>query len=528
MSMRRTPALGVLLAVMFVAAGCGRNTDAVSTALTSLVSKPLPAAVSGVWPDVQAFYTAREQQPAWVDDDGPTANARAALDVLRRGREHGLAPADYQEPGLASTAAALEEKQGDDNSDRPRLLAEFDVRLTSALLALGRDVALGRGSHRTRKPASQRTAPDVAASLAGASGGDLDGWLDTLRPTHREYAALQRGLADLFAQADRGGWPAVPKATLKHGQSHDAVTALRQRLAATGELAEAHAAGTVFDDTVVAALAAFQTRHGLDPNGVLDADTLAALNVPVETRIRQVERNLDRWRALPDELGARHFLVNIPEFHLYAREQGRDVLDMKVVVGTPANRTPVFSDQMETVVFSPYWNIPDSIVVGETAPAIAKDSAYMQRNQIEILRRAGGDVSRVDPNDVNWDDPEELKQLAFRQRPGAQNALGHVKFLFPNEHNVYLHDTPADSLFAREGRAFSHGCVRVEQPEVLARYVLRDAADWDAEKIRTAMHAGVEKHVKLTAPIPVHLVYFTAMPGPDDRLRFFRDIYGLD
>jgi murein L,D-transpeptidase YcbB/YkuD len=231
---------------------------------------------------------------------------------------------------------------------------------------------------------------------------------------------------------------------------------------------------------------------------------------------------------MPDDLGARHFIVNIPFYHVTARENGKAVKDIRVVVGKPANKTPIFSAEMETVVFSPYWNIPDSIVEGETAPAMAKDPRYLARNNMEILRVGAGGATVVNPSDVNWDDPQELKQLAFRQRPGPGNALGHVKFLFPNPYNVYLHDTPADRLFERPGRAFSHGCIRVEEPEALAKYVLRDDPTWTEPRILAAMHSGDEQHVKLKAPIPVHIVYFTAWVDDRGGLHFQPDIYGYD
>jgi murein L,D-transpeptidase YcbB/YkuD len=183
--------------------------------------------------------------------------------------------------------------------------------------------------------------------------------------------------------------------------------------------------------------------------------------------------------------------VNIPSFHLEAREGNATVLDMKVVVGTPDHKTPIFSNMMTTTVFSPYWNVPDSIVEGETAPAAARDPGFLRRNNIEILHRSKSGSTAVDPSTVNWDDPEALKALAFRQKPGAKNALGHVKFLFPNPYDVYLHDTPADALFAQPGRAFSHGCVRVEQPEALAQWVLKDMPEWTPEKIVEAMLASI-------------------------------------
>jgi murein L,D-transpeptidase YcbB/YkuD len=276
------------------------------------------------------------------------------------------------------------------------------------------------------------------------------------------------------------------------------------------------------------AVRAFQDLHSLKSTGVVDAATLAALNVPIDDRIGQIEMNLERWRWMPDDFGRRHLMVNVPYFHVVAREDGKPVMDIRVVVGTPANRTPIFSAPMKTIVFSPYWHIPDSIVEGETAPAVARDPSYLARNNIEILDVSGGEPTSVDHSRVDWDDAEQLRRLAFRQRPGPGNALGHVKFLFPNPFNVYLHDTPADKLFARAGRAFSHGCVRVEEPEALARYILRGYPEWDDDRILSAMAAGVERHVALNEPIPVHIVYFTAWVDDNGGLHFQPDVYGYD
>ena len=232
---------------------------------------------------------------------------------------------------------------------------------------------------------------------------------------------------------------------------------------------------------------------------------------------------------MPDDLGERHFIVNIPYYHLIARESGKPVMDIRVVVGKPGNNTPIFSEDMETVVFSPYWNIPDTIAENETAPAIARDPNYLARQGIEILRVSASGTQTVNASDVDWDNPDALKGLAFRQKPGAGNALGHVKFLFPNKHNVYLHDTPADCAVraSRAARSVTAACAS-RNPRRSRSTCCRDYPEWDDESIFAAMHAGVEKHVKLKKKIPVHIAYFTAWVDENGGLHFQPDIYGYD
>ncbi len=441
----------LLLTASFLCNGCSTDeTPKVATAIHQVLAGKRPAQISAdAWRDTNDFYTRREHRPAWIMED-QAMRADAAVRVLGRATEHGLDPAAYSEQDIAKllslqTSEDAPEKGSD---ERAAWLAESDVRITSVLLSLGRDVALGRTKPERidRRWKARRQAPDLVATLTSAAAGDVSTWLDTIRPQDPQYAALQKALMD----------PAMA----------------------------AHA--------------------------------------------EQLALNLERWRWMPDDLGARHLIVNIPSFHLDARENGQSVLQMKVVVGKLENKTPIFSDLMTTTVFSPYWNVPDSIVEGETAPSAARDPGFLKRNNIEILRVTKSGATTVDPETVNWDDPEELKALAFRQKPGAKNALGHVKFLFPNPYHVYLHDTPADALFARAGRAFSHGCVRVERPEALAKWVLKDSPEWTDEKIVEAMDAGEEQHVKLKQAIPVHIVYFTAWADDAGTVRLDPDVYGYD
>ena len=515
-------ALTISLAIALACASRPRPHE-VAPALEALVSgKPLPRVEPDIWTDVRAFYTQREHMPAWVNQRRPAERAAAAIAVLQTARQHGL-DGDYGAADLLAMSQAVEAIDKE-SPERLRHNAEFDARLTAALLALARDVAIGR------RPAPQikarRKAPDYLAALTKIADGDPKDFVAMVRPPHPEYAALQQALDALHGQKEKGGWPRVP-GVAKPGSTGPGVAALRQRLAISGHLKADPAASDSYDDDVTAAVRSFQELHAIKATGVVEPQTLAALNVPLDARIRQVALNLQRWRGMPDDLGERHFMVNVPYFHLVAREHGKAVMDIRVVVGKPGNNTPLFSDEMETVVFSPYWNIPESIAQGETLPAMARDPSYLERQNIEILR-VGARGESVDPEDVDWNDAEGLKDYAFRQKPGAGNALGHVKFLFPNPHNVYLHDTPADNLFGRPTRAFSHGCVRVEEPEVLAKYVLRDVPQWDEASIANAMYSGVEKHIALKSKIPVHIVYFTAWVDENGGLHFQPDIYGYD
>ena len=437
---------------LILCVGCGKADDpgTVSAYIDQLFAGKAPAHVSAeAWKDTHEFYSRRRHAPAWTMAE-QAMQADDAVAVIGRAPEHGLHSADYDEQEIVRLRTLSMSEDGPEigSHERARILAETDVRITTALLRLGRDVAIGRTKPERLDPRwkSQRKAPDLVGTLTAAADHGLLMWLDSIKPKHAQYAALQKAVTD----------PAMAESAEK------------------------------------------------------------------------IALNLERWRWMPDELGGRYIIVNIPSFHLEAHQGEQAVLPMKVVVGTNENKTPVFSDKMTTTVFSPYWNVPESIVEGETAPAAARDPNFLRRNNIEILRLTKSGATPVDPSTVKWDDPEELKALAFRQKPGASNALGHVKFLFPNPYNVYLHDTPADALFARPGRAFSHGCVRVEHPEALAKWLLMDDPEWTDNRIVEAMEAGEEQQVKLKQEIPVHIVYFTAWADDAGAVRLVPDVYGYD
>lgn len=481
-----------------------------------------------VWKALRSVYEARDYAPLWVDGKRPTAELDALLDVLGTAEHEGLEPSLYAAPALISQRADADRGRFSRDAFEIDAIDDIDVWSTWAFMAYASDLADGvTDPRRIQGTWGMRPTPvNLEETLQKAfASGDIAGTLEEIAPRHPEYVALRKALADYRHMAEQGGWEPLPKnLTLKPGATHAAVPALRARLAITHDFkGEADDTSTTYDDALVDAVTLFQHRHGLAEDGIVAGRTLAALNVPVSERIRQIQLNMERWRWLPRELGQNHARVNIPEYRLDMWEGDDIVLTMRTVVGAQNNKTPIFADEMEHIVFSPYWNVPSSIAAEETLPSVAADPTYLTRNNLEVVGTSG---QVLDPSLVDWEDTDSYR---FRQKPGTSNSLGLVKFMFPNQHAVYLHDTPADELFNRPRRALSHGCVRVEQPTTLARYLLRDQREWTEERIKAAMHAGKEQHVALTEPVPVYLLYMTARASHEDGAVHFReDIYGYD
>ena len=481
-----------------------------------------------VWKAVRKFYEDRDYAPAWIDGRRPTEELDELLDVLQEAGDKGLDPAMYAAPALVAHRQNANGKRFSRDAFKPEDIDEVDVWSTWAFMAYASDLADGVSDPKriTGTWGMQPSPVDPVAVIDDAlTTGDIADVISKVAPQHPEYLALRKALADYRHMAEIGGWEPLPKSIkLKEGDTHRAVPALRKRLAITHDFKGDPAnPSTTYDEELVKAVTLFQHRHGIAEDGIVAGNTLAALNVPVSKRIQQIQLNMERWRWLPRDLGANHARVNIPEYRLDLWEGDRIALTMRTVVGAENNKTPIFADQMTHIVFSPYWNVPESIAVEETLPAMQGDPAYLERNNLEVVGTSG---QVLDPWSVNW---EDTKSYRFRQKPGTSNSLGLVKFMFPNQHAVYLHDTPADALFDKPRRALSHGCVRVEQPTTLARYLLRDRQEWDNDRIDAAMHAGKEQHVKLTKPVPVYLLYMTARASHEDGTVHFReDIYGYD
>jgi len=480
---------------------------------------------------VLEFYEQREFAPVWVGRRGSSAALENLLAVFQTADREGLRSSDYHVEAIQT----LREHAQKNGPQEPGRLSDLELLSTDAFLLYASHLLTGRVSPTEITPTwniPQRQADLFRKLEAVANGEGVAKVLESLRPAHPEYARLVKTLRQYRRITAAGGWPTVPEGpTLKQGMEDERVAALRERLQATGALAtQASDSSTAFGPTLHDAVVRFQDRHGLEPDGAVGPATRAALNVSAEDRVRQLIVNLERWRWLPQDLGRRHVLVNIAGFRLRVVEEGEEVMQMRVITGRPYRATPVFSGEISYLVFNPYWHVPYSIATKDKLPEIKKDLGYLARQGFEVLQGWGADAQPIDPSTIDWD---RLSQKNFpyrlRQKPGPLNALGRVKFMFPNPHSVYLHDTPTRGLFSQAARDFSSGCIRVERPTELAEYLLNDASRWSAQKIQETLNSSpAERSVVLREKVPVHLQYWTAWAEEDGTVHFRNDVYRRD
>ncbi len=508
--------------------GCGgvSTKDITAELGHQLSNKKPPATIPAAhWDAAREIYKARDGHPLWLDGDRPGADARALVDAVASADQEGLRAADYDLKGLSH---ALRETY-DSGETTARELAELELRLTGLYLEYGSDMLTGRVDPtvindgflvKTRR----RTADSIL--VAAASKPHFGDMIGELRPRSEQYGALLEQLGRYREIADSGGWKPIPGSPIKPGEKGGRILLLRARLAATGDLSDS-SGDSVFDAKLNDAVNRFRARHDLPAGRGVDKATLAALNVPASRRVEQIELNLDRLRWVPNAFGDRYVLVNIPEFQLHAFDGGKEVLSMRVVVGKDyEHATPVFADTISEVIFHPDWNVPHSIATREIIPLVRDDKEYLAEHGYEVVDREHPDTP-LDPDDVDWDADTADFHYLIRQGPGERNALGNIKFLFPNRFAVYMHATPATSLFKARDRAASHGCVRLEQPEAFARFVLQPDKEWDEERIHAALVDTVQKQVHLEHGLPVYLLYLTAF-SRDGQVQFRDDVYGSD
>ena len=501
----------------------------VRTALEARIAKSKPTAIDDdQWGHAKRLYKQYGNSPLWLAPDGlHEARSKALTDAILNAHEDGLRMSAYPIGDLARALTALRQ------NDKPTAdqLADVDLLLTATYVALAEDLMTGQVDPKSVSqswyidPQEERVDSALVRALREAP---LDRSIARMRPLEDEYVALQKEMLRLRDIAAKGEWPTVPAGrALKPGESDSParLAALRARLqgegvipvppappppatrgdSATGSRPAASPAA-VYDRGLAGAVALFQARHGIPVDSILGEETVNSLNVSVRHRLGQIAANLERFRWLPRSLGNRYLLVNVPAFRVEGYDNGQKTIEMKVIVGAEYEdrATPVFSDSMEVVVFRPYWNVTPDIQAKELAPLIAADPGYMARGNYEYFSDGG--------------------QTRIRQRPGPKNSLGLVKFLFPNDFNIYLHDTPNDELFKKDMRALSHGCIRLEKPDEMAQWVL----GWDAGRVDEAMQNGPNNRtVKLPKKIPVYITYFTTYVR-DGQIFYGNDLYSRD
>jgi len=489
------------------------------------------------WPDfsdyrshLKSFYESSGYSLAWIRENKATSQAQAIIDVLRRADSKGLNSEDYDASRWDARLQSLSD---------PTTAARFDVALTICVMRYISDLRIGKVNprHLGFGINVERKKYDLAQFVRGrvVDGEDIQAALSEVEPPFPGYkrtqAALQRYLK--LSQEDDG--ERLPESTesIAPGREYAGIPRLTRLLRLLGDLplsADVQP-GNLYQGQLVVAVKSFQRRHGLASDGRLGPETVKLLNIPLRDRVEQLRLTLERWRWVPNEFPQPPVVVNIPEFRLRAYDSDRRIaLVTNVIVGKAyRHETPVFEDEMQYVVFRPYWNVPPGIQRSEIVPAIKRDRDYVSKNNYEVITPSGAVVTSGTISDAVLQQLVGGK-LAVRQKPGSNNALGLVKLIFPNAHNVYLHSTPSQQLFSKSRRDFSHGCIRVEKAAELAAWALaNDGQDWTLEKVRAAMDGKADDvQVKLTKSIPVLILYATVVVEEDGVTHFFNDLYGYD
>jgi len=530
---RLIPGVTALLVVLLADIATGQQIDIRSLVTSGNLEEMRWPNFSDYRNSIQEFYTPTGFAPAWVQGSQPLPQALSLIELFRNAERKGLDPEDYDASRWEQRIGALK------SSADGAAMARFDVELTVCTMRYVSNLRIGQinPQHFQFGLDVEHKKYDLAQFLRNQilTSTNLAPVFDEVEPPFAGYRRTEQALAryiELARTDDGEKLPAVTK-PIEPGQSYLGVPRLTRLLRLVGDLPASSNLprdSQTYDSQLAEAVKHFQRRHGLDADGRLGPSTIKQMNVSMQDRVRQLQLTLERWRWLPSEFPAPPIVVNIPDFRLRALdEQNKVVMDMRVVVGKAMRtQTPVFTREMSYVVLRPYWNVPPSILRGEIVPAIQRDRGYIARKNYEVTTNDGKIVTSGEISD------EVLAQLragklAVRQKPGPSNALGLVKLIFPNEHNVYLHSTPSQNAFSRTRRDFSHGCIRVEKPAELAAWALRNNPGWTLEKVRQDMQTGKDDvTVNLVKRVPVFVVYGTALAYENGDVHFTDDIYGHD
>lgn len=525
MRLWRIIAVWICLAVLPGAALAGKgdfNPDFEPTvdAITRILETPerLPLPIERIRPALEAYYVTNKGKPYWIG----TGRMTPFIQRLQRAADDGLNPDDYPIESLIKVRDRI------DPAD-PATAAEAELYFSAFFVAYAADLKIGRVIPQKIDPHlfRNRKTIDVLRVLTELNTyRDPGKYLAAFEPRNPQYQSLKKLLRYYRALEKEGGWAPVNSEgpPIKPGMTDQRIPEIREHLILTGDYQGETAEGPLYDPQLAEAVKRFQARHGLEAKGLIGKQTLMAINVPVKERLKQIMLNMERWRWMPEDPGEEHILVNIAAYELQ-RRRNDEILDrMKVVVGAAATQTPEFSDELEYVDINPTWTVPYSIATKEMLPKL-RANRFAYAEDFEVFMNG----KLVSWSGINWGayGPGRFP-FTFRQKPGPKNALGRVKFMLPNKHNIYLHDTPAKDKFAATARAFSHGCIRLSRPFDFAYAVLGDHAGWSRDRIDAAIETGKTTRVTLQTRIPVHLIYATAFLGEDGTIEFRPDVYGRD
>lgn len=470
---------------------------------------------------VARFYRARQSRAAWEGRD-----AEEIVKAIHDVSHDGLTPSDYH---LRAVEALIQARAGGRSAERE---GDLDILLTDAVAAMVDHIRYGRVHAVALNPAwnvdPREDAPPLEESLGQVRAApDLGAAIRAARPQHFIYSGLVRELAKLREITAKGGWGVVPAGSpIRPGARSSRIPAVRTRLAASGEFqGTAGSDPTRYEGRLVDAVKEFQTRHRIEPDGVIGKGTVEAMNVSASARATQVRANLERARWVLGGLTDQFLLVNVPAFKAYLIRGGRNLWEARTQVGDEGMQTPTFRATLRTVVFNPDWTVPRTILTEEVLDGMRNGRNVVAQKRLRVYDSRG---RQVNPASVDWGVwPQEFR-YTIRQPPGAGNALGRVKFLFPNKYSIYLHDTPNQDLFNANERTFSHGCIRVERALDLAEILLRGQGGWGRQRILSVLATNRTTNVDLERPLPVLIVYWTASVGVSDGVRYSPDVYGQD
>ncbi len=473
------------------------------------------------------IYHETGASPLWVTDRGPVKKAFILVDYLRSAYREGIDPEEYE---ISKIEKLLHSMQVED-------LAQLDTLLTYNLVKYVHDMSFGQIKYRELDPDLFSEAGDenfnpAAAVKAALAAPDFSAYLEALPPRHKYYTGLRNALAYFQEVGRQEQWEPIPPGSLiRPGQQDERLEAVQRRIALTSRTEPRDQPVEMYDDDLVAEVKSFQATHGLKPDGIIGPQTLSWLNKSPDDLADIIRVNMARWRWQDHELGDTHIIVNIAGFYLSAIRAGQVALEMPVIVGKLQHKTPVFSDKIRYLDFNPFWNVPPTIARNEELPELRKDPAHLVNRHIRVFSSWQSDAIELDSMAIDWKavSRKQMGQYKLRQDPGPWNALGRVKFVFPNTHSVYLHDTPTQNLFNQHRRTFSHGCIRVSEPLKLAFFCLEDqGGKWSEADMKKVMEDGERMVVSLKGGLPIHITYQTAYPDESGTIRFSEDIYNRD